>query len=607
MPIAKDLTDWEKLGGTREELEKIVNSTPQLTSDDLKQESSQMTESDPGQRCNKRASDSGSGKASVATVLVALAKHAEMDLFHTPDLKAFATFKVDGHYETWALKSRAFKNWLSKLYFESTGKAANSQALQDSMNVLDAEAQFHGPEREVYVRVAGHDGRIYLDLCDDRWRAVEIAPGGWRITENPPVRFRRSAGMQPLPEPVKGGKWEDVRSFVNIQSYSDFVLLSCWLIAALHPSRPYPVLDLKGEQGTAKTTLSRIAKALIDPSKACLRTMPRNERDLMIAANNSHILGFDNVSFIPPWLSDAFCMLSTGGGLSTRELYTDDEEVIFDAKKPIVVDGIGEHAVKGDLIDRIIMLRLLPIPEGKREEEEKFWRRFESAHPRILGALLHAACVALRRLPSVHIDQKPRMADFAVWATAAEEGFGFQNGAFLKAYRSNRAEANHVALESTPLAMGLLILLNNKEMPWDPTTPELLEELNTRADEDAKKQRSWPRNDKALSNGLERAAPSLRAAGFNVERGSREPGTGRRIWRFSQIPSGHSQSSQTQAESPADDGLDPSYVQGSSGSLPEALLVGGTNEGPHEGCEGREFENEPSYENEGDDSSGLQF
>lgn len=372
---------------------------------------------------------------------------------------------------------------------------------------------------------------------------------------------------------MKGGKWQEVRSFVNIQSYDDFVLLSCWLIAALHPSRPYPVLDVKGEQGTAKTTLSRIAKALIDPSRACLRTMPRNERDLLIAANNSHILGFDNVSFIPPWLSDDFCMLSTGGGLSTRELYTDDEEVIFDAKKPIVVDGIGEHAVKGDPIDRIIMLRLLPILEEKREEEEKFWHRFESAHPRVLGGLLHAACVALRRLPSVHIDQKPRMADFAVWATAAEEGFGFQNGAFLKAYRSNQAEANHVALESFPLAIELLILLKPKGIPWEPTTPELLEELNTRAKEDTKKQRSCPQNDKALSDGLERVAPSLRAAGFNVERGSREPATGRRIWRFSQIPSRHSQPSQAQAESPADDGFAPAYAKRSSGSPPSCACL----------------------------------
>lgn len=313
----------------------------------------------------------------------------------------------------------------------------------------------------------------------------------------------------------------------------------------------------------------------------------------MIAASNSHILGFDNISFIPMWLADAFCRLSTGGGLSTRELYTDEDEVIFDAKRPIVVDGIGEHAVKGDLIDRTVMLRLLPIPEEKREEEEKFWQRFEAARPRIFGGLLDVACAALRRLPSARIDQKPRMADFAVWATAAEEGFGFEDGAFLRAYRLNRVEANQVALESAPLAIELLNHLKTKETPWEPTTPDLLEELNTRASEVIKKQRWWPRTAKALSNDLESVAPSLRAAGFNIERGERESGTGRRIWYFVQRSSRNSQPSHTQAVSPADDGLDPVYAQRSSGLPPGSSLVIAANECAHEDCEGREFENEP--------------
>lgn len=217
------------------------------------------------------------GKASVATVLVGLAKSTGIDLFHTPDLKAFATFKVNNHYEAWALKSRAFKNWMSKLYFEVTGKAANSQASHDAMNVLAVEAQFSGSVCDVFVRVAGHNGSIFLDLCGDKWRVVEIAQTGWRIIDNPPVRFRRPGGMQALPDPVKGGKWEEVRVFLNIQNDDGFILFSSWTIGSLHPSGPYPVLDVHGEHGTAKTTLCRIARTFIDPYKhVCERCLETN-------------------------------------------------------------------------------------------------------------------------------------------------------------------------------------------------------------------------------------------------------------------------------------------------------------------------------------------
>lgn len=269
-------------------------------------------------------------------------------------------------------------------------------------------------------------------------------------------------------------------------------------------------------------------------------------------------------------------------------------------KRPIVVDGIGEHAVKGDLINRIIMLRLLLIPEEKREEEEKFWRRFEAARPRILGGLPDAACAALRRLPPIRIDHKPRMADFAVWATAAEVGFGFEDGAFLRAYRLNRAEANQVALESAPLATELLNLLKTKETPWEPTTSDLLEELNARASEDTKKQRCWPRTAKALSNGLESVAPSLRAAGINVERGERESGTGRRIWCFVRRSSQNSQPSHAQAETPAGEGFDPVHAQQFSGLPLGDPHVTAANDGAREFSEDREFENDP-YEDVGDE------
>jgi hypothetical protein len=174
------------------------------------------------------------------------------------------------------------------------------------------------------------DGRIYLDLCDEAWRALEIDSAGWRVIDTPPVRFRRTAGMLPLPKPVTGGSIEDLRPYLNMRSNTDFVLIVAWALAALRDRGPYPVLALFGEHGTAKSTLAKLLRALIDPNSAPLRALPREDRDLFISATNGHVLVFDNLSFLADWISDTLCRLATGGGFATRQLYTDQDEVLFE-------------------------------------------------------------------------------------------------------------------------------------------------------------------------------------------------------------------------------------------------------------------------------------
>jgi hypothetical protein len=166
------------------------------------------------------------------------------------------------------------------------------------------------------------------------------------------------AGMLPLPIPQPGGSIEQFALFLNLPSRNDFVLVVAWLLAALRPSGPYPLLAISGEQGSAKTVLSKMLRALVDPNGAPVRTLPREERDLFIAANNGHVLAFDNVSGLPPWLSDSLCRLASGGGLAVRQLYTDQDEVLFDAARPIILNGIEDIITRPDLADRAIFLTL---------------------------------------------------------------------------------------------------------------------------------------------------------------------------------------------------------------------------------------------------------
>jgi hypothetical protein len=465
-------------------------------------------------------------KASQATQLVALA--AEVELFPTPDGQAFATLSIEGHRETWPLRTRQFKAWLQRRFYLATGRAPNTQALQDALGVLEGRALFENIEEPVFVRLAGREGAIYLDLADEHWRAVEITERGWQIVEAP-VRFRRPNGALPLPTPVRGGKVSELRDFVNV-SDADWPLLAGWLIASFRPHGPYPVLALHGEQGTAKSTTARVLRALVDPNTAPLRAQPREDRDLMIAAKNGWLLAFDNLSHLPDSLSDAFCRLSTGGGLATRALYTDTEEVLLDAQRPVLLTGIEELATRGDLLDRTLVSYLPSIADGRRVSEAEFWHTFEDASGRLLGALLDALAVALRREPTLQLESLPRMADFARWVVAAEPGLGFEEGTFLAAYDDNRAEANELTLEASPIARPIREVA--AESPFLGTATDLLRILKERAGEQATSptnQKGWPKNGRALSGALRRIAPNLRAVGVSVEFAVAIPGSKRGI------------------------------------------------------------------------------
>jgi len=449
--------------------------------------------------------------------LIALADDAE--LFHTPQGIPYATFAVGSHHETHRLTSRGFREWLAHQYYREHGGSANTQAVQDACTALAGRARYAGPEHPVFIRLAEIDDTIYLDLCDAAWRVVAIDADGWRIITDAPVRFRRTRGMLALPTPVDAGTLETLktrRRFFNLLPEADWILIQAALIAAMRPRGPYPILAFRSEQGSGKSTRMKMMRSLIDPNTAPLRTMPRDERDLMIAASNGHYMNFDNVSTIPAWLSDAFCRLSTGGGFATREMYADDDETILDAQRPILLNGITDFATRSDLLDRLIVVDLPRIPDSERQTEAALWLAFEQVRPAIIGALLTAVSTAMRNLPTTTLATMPRMADFALWVTAAAPALGWKPDTFLTAYTKNRANAHELAIESS-LVAATLIRFIEREGQWEGRASDLLAALTPHADEATSKHRDWPKDATRLSSELRRLAPNLRAVGVSMD------------------------------------------------------------------------------------------
>jgi hypothetical protein len=503
LPPKGDVSDWLVGDPSGARLIKHCESTPVWEPSTEPQAEEEKEDDDSELLVKKKQAD----------ILIELASSVE--LFHDHDDVGYARFDVNGHKENWPIRSKGFKRWLARAYYESCQGAPSSEAMSAAMGVLEARAQFDAPEHDVRVRVAGYEGCIYIDLADRDWRAIEIDEDGWRVIDDPPVYFRRSAGMKSLPEPVAGGSLEgDLRPLLNVKTDAEFVLTVAWELAALRDRGPYPALGLTGEHGSAKSFRARLLRSVVDPNSVPLRALPRNEHDVYINARNCQVIAYDNVSGLPDWLSDCLCRLATGGGFSTRELYSDQDEVLFGSTRPILLNGIDDITTRPDLADRSIVLMLAAISDDMRKLESELEEQFERKHPLILGALLDAVSHGLKTLPDVKLDRKPRMADFAVWITACE-GALWKKGMFMKAYTSNMEDAVEVVLEADQVAT-VLRTYTELNPRFGGTASDLLRALNGVIPEAQQKAKGWPKRPNTLSAILRRIAPPLRRIGIEI-------------------------------------------------------------------------------------------
>src|SRR6185437_3762376 len=183
----------------------------------------------------------------------------------------------------------------------------------------------------------------------------------------------------------------------------------------------------------------------------------------------------------PAWLSDALCRLATGGGFATRMLHTDNSEAIFEAARPIILNGIPSLTDRPDLADRALTVHLKAIPEHERRPEDELLAEFEVARPRIISALCDAVSAALRNIDKVKVERAPRMADFVKWITAAQSGLGWEPGEFVTAYNKNRRDVSETTFEADSVAVAIRsFVTTERPTGWEGTPTELLSELNNR-------------------------------------------------------------------------------------------------------------------------------
>jgi hypothetical protein len=518
--------------------------------------------STPG-KGGKSLQDQLSDKArpSVAERLVLYARRGAT-FFHDAERQAYASVTVGGHVENYPVRSRQFKLWVQREFWvkekqriedaaaEASGamfegndaevlpEVVREQSLGDAVRQLEGLAIFEGPEQEVNVRVAGDAAsEIYIDLGDKDWRAVRIDRTGWEVVSDCPAKFVRPKGLIALPEPVEGGKAGQLRELLNLPNDDDgdqnWRLILAWMAQAFLPSGPYPVLVLLGPQGSAKTTAGRIIRRLIDPSTVPDRGTPKDEHNLFIEATSNWIVSIDNLSMLPSWLSDVLCRLSTSGGFSTRTLYENRDQELFEAMRPVILTGISDVVTKPDLLERAIIVNLPRIDKSSRRREKDVYRDLDNAAGEILGFLFSAISDGMGKLPEVSLDKMPRMADFATWGIATEEALGGAPDSFMKAYAGAQDEATGTALETWPIASYLWEFAKSfrgQDKAWTGTPGDLKRVIEERVSDDAlKRSKEWPKTPSALSKQINRLDPSLREVGVLIERPSGSRRDGRKL------------------------------------------------------------------------------
>lgn len=428
--------------------------------------------------------------------------------------ETYAKVRIKGVERIFKTKSQDFRAYLVYEYARNCKEIPTNWAVEDAVRAISAQAMFEGDRQQAFVRVGEFGNKIYVDLTDSQNRAIEVDAQGWKIIQNPPINFLPKPSQNPLPVPIRGGNLLELNRFIKVPD-EDLVMIISWLTFTLHPKGPFPILVLNGGQGASKSNLIRMLHAICDPLSSPNLSMPKSNRDLYIAAANSRILAFDNLSDIPNWFSDAICQISTGGDFTARKLYSDDEEIRLHATNPVILSGISDLIVRNDLADRSILIRIRPLTEAERRDEASLWAEFYQIVPSFLGSICDCLSAGLKNKDSIPCERLPRMADFAKFIIETESALPWEKGKFIEIYRKNISGVVDDSVENDQIGNLILKLMESRPL-FETTAQQLIAALVNLAVNNAiaLNQKEWPKAPNKLRGIIEKSLVSLEKKGI---------------------------------------------------------------------------------------------
>ena len=429
----------------------------------------------------------------------------------TDDDEPFGANKSQPHIAMLLRGGRAgLRTDLAARYFKETGVVASSQALTDAVLILEGFAARQQRER-LYLRVASTQDSVHIDTGRLDGQVIRISDGSWSLTPSAPVRFLRTKLTGEMDIPAGKPNLDLLWNFVNVAEEDRPVLIAVLVASLVQSDCPHPILAMFAEQGSAKSTATRMIVDLIDPSPVPLRQAPRDAESWVTAAAGSWVVALDNLSGISGWLSDSLCRAVTGDGSVKRALYTDAGLSIVSFRRCIVLNGIDVGAVRPDLAERLAVVDLKRIDLRSRRTEAEISREWSIARPQILGGLFNLAAAVHNQQTESYSSFTPRMADFARLLAAVDFHLG-TNG--LARYMARANQLSEDSLQADPFIDSLR---DSCTEPLVSKTGAELLAIVTPTVELGRRPIGWPKNGRDVTTTLKRNATALRNLGWVID------------------------------------------------------------------------------------------
>lgn len=462
--------------------------------------------------------DPGKRRKNMASQIFEIATGHGLTLFRDQYNEPYACLYLNERREVLRVRSINFRSLISRLVWEQIQIPPSNESLKAVMNIFEAKALYDSPEYRLTSRVARTKDIFWYNLGSGA--AVKITEDDWEVVENPPILFRPYAHqkMQVRPEKVTAEWASEILKFLKLPTREQGLLFIIKLATDFVPDIPHPIDILHGPHGSFKTTIQKLKKDLVDPSKVPVTTPSRSRDEFIQNLNKHHNIVFDNQSFLTGEQSDQLCRAVTGDGLSKRKLYTDDDEIIYDIKNCISINGINITATKPDLLHRSLIFSTSTVKLEDRVNEYELWEEFNEVKPKILGGFFSLLSKAMNEYKRVESDWRPRMADFAHWGIAVARALGHTEDAFIKIYTENMQIQNDEALYMNPIAEVILELMANRTRYEDSPTNLMIEidreALKLRLD---MKDRRYPKSPKSLWKRIAEVRANLQEVGIFVD------------------------------------------------------------------------------------------
>lgn len=442
----------------------------------------------------------------------------DLTLFRDQNNIAYARISVGKKSVNLPVNSSEFHGQLRNRIFIHFKEVVTDSQVKEIAATLATKATYGEKQHALYNRVAQLNGKFYYNLQNDDGEVVEVSKEGWEVVsgDKVPFLFKEGAGKSQV-TPKRGGNLEQLLSVINIKNKDEQMLLLSTLPVRLIRDIDQAIAYIFGPAGSAKTTLLRMIKDLLDPSTGGVSLPVRKIDNLLTLLNQTWVFANDNISKIKDELSDVLCVVATGGEEARRTLYKDIDVTVLSVKNPVYITGVNVEATKSDLMSRIMLFKTETVPRDEVRSGSEIWHEFEAMKPELLGALFDTLVKAMQIKDTLNHQSSFRMNDFALWGAACAEVLGYGATAFEDALEQASKNRAYDAIYSSSAGRALLNYLDEK-YEFKGTMTDLLKALkDSRTTNDMEWHETVATNPAALSKKLRELENSLSAVGVTVD------------------------------------------------------------------------------------------